>query len=191
LSDLSDENLGKTEPDQAIRDDFNEAMRNSTIVSLSGFVRRHSDSIRVKLALARIWQLLLVEFPSDRFVSSITFFQLVFPKDQRVSLPLAVANDKPFVISFAPATVPVGQEVSVDVQFRELAGRPATLNKLFAAATMAEGKLYFTVQDVSVSIPSYGQGHFKWSCYGMADSKVVNLEFGGPSSELATISKVN
>jgi hypothetical protein len=172
---LSDEVLNQVDQDSQETTDFREAMRADTVESLSGFIKRHPDGIRVGRALAAIWQALLSEFPSASFNTGETYPELTYPNEQGSYLFAAIETNQPFVIAFAPAEVAVAASspsgsgpVSVTVEFRELAGEPVKIDELAPFLTMLDGEQYSfrtTSEDQipPVSVPPYGRASYTWN----------------------------
>jgi len=113
--------LDAAQPD-SFGQDFERARSSMTVESLSGFLKRHPDSIRVGTALVDLWHLLVATFPDDHFSCNTNLEKL------NVDLPEAIAANLAFVAVFRPKRVLQPWEFSVE--FLELAGQPAQIDSV-------------------------------------------------------------
>jgi hypothetical protein len=128
--------------------------------------------------VAKIWQLLLKEFPEEKYTRSYTLDEL------RNGLPPAIRSGQPFLIAFAPDTVfSGGGSWSWTTNFRELAGHGVTLEYMSPRISTPGGSVYTFASGnnkmtQSVGLWAYGKGSYPWWCSGDFDGSRVALTFG-------------
>lgn len=147
-----------------------------------------NDSVVIERAVTEIWQMLLKDFPEDKYTRSVTFAEL------RNGLPVAIRLGRPYVIAFAPVTVRKSEgHWSWTTYFRELAGYGTTLEFMSPHITTPNGDVYsFGYGDnkmtQGVSFRAFGKGSYGWWCDGDFTGSSVALDFqNGPAISYTTL----
>jgi outer membrane protein assembly factor BamD (BamD/ComL family) len=153
--------------------------RSDAIRILSGFIKDYPKSKYNGEIIEQIWNYLQGKHPADEYTCSTSLGTL------RSALPRAIAQEKHFLVAFAPRRVAGDDSWRWRTDFYELAGQECTIERMNPYITKPNGDMwswkesYYSDLSPPIMLGPYGHQYHDWTCWdeGGFRGSSVTLDF--------------